>query len=286
MSSSTMDSLRVLCVVPTLGQRPKWLRATLESLLGQQGVNLELRCVAPSASHTVGELASELGFDYLSFDQPGLSAAINHGFRHDVQVRPAYCTWLGDDDLLSPGSLKAAVEALESRRSAPFAYGHLRCIDATGSTLGYVRPSTLAWRYVKYGKNFVPQPGSLLRYEGVATVGWLDESLKNAMDQDLFSKLALQGRPVYLDRELAAYRLHDGAITSTKGTRDESQAVRDRYRERPAGALGVLDHRLHQKVSRVFDAMSRHFMPWPPVPVVDGRPYTGGEQTLATAGPK
>jgi hypothetical protein len=200
-------------------------------------------------------------------------------------VRPTYCTWLGDDDLLAPDALKLTVEALEGRLGASFAYGRLRFIDAGGETLGYVRPTSLAWRYIKYGKNFVPQPGSLLRYDVVERVGWVDASLKNAMDQDLFSKLALQGRPVYVARELAAYRLHAAAITSTKGTRDESQAVRDRYRKRPSGRLDSLDRHLHQKVSRVFDAMSRHFMSWPPVPEVGGQPYTGGEQSLATAGP-
>ncbi|NEK84259.1 glycosyltransferase family 2 protein [Blastococcus saxobsidens] len=257
-------------VVPTLGQRPSWLRDNLESLT-RQGLPVDILVVSRTPIGTlldrfVAEVQQEV------CETPGLSAALQHGLS---RLRNEYVSWLGDDDLLAPGSLKTALAALDRNPSAPFVYGRTRYINEQGDTIGLTRPTSLAARYARYGKDFIPQPGSLLRRSALQTVGDIDVSLRNAMDLDLLLRLQRVGKPVYVPVELSAYRLHPSSITMTKGNLDEGELVRRRH----AGTLASRTYRLWRPLSRTIDKwVDRSFRygpapkpaPWRP----GGRPYT------------
>lgn len=215
-------------IVPTLGTRPLWLRLCLRSIV-DQGSGVRVTVVAP-ASREVDAICEEFQAERLTQTSRGLSRAINMGFSA-VASDSVYVTWLGDDDVLAPGSVSLVREALDRNPDAPFAYGRVRYIDGEGATLYMPWSTRLAWRTLSVGQDHIAQPGSLVRAEALRSIGFrLDDNLANAMDLDMFLRLRALGRPVYVAHEVAAYRLHGGSITISKGNQDEGEAVRARYR--------------------------------------------------------
>jgi hypothetical protein len=116
-------------VVPTIGQRPQYLEITLQSL--RQAGNSFVVLVGRAGFD--GERFTKSGLVDLYVDEKGPSVPekINLGFRSmpaDIQ----YITWIGDDDLLSPGSLDIAVARLSEVDKPVLVYGHCQYIDSEG----------------------------------------------------------------------------------------------------------------------------------------------------------
>lgn len=213
-------------VIPTLGTRPEWLRGTLISIFEQRGVDVEVVIVTPRP-HEVRQIAAGTPAIVFASDTPGISAAVNEGWAE--LAHSPFLAWLGDDDLLAPGSLRASQDALIRNTAASGTYGCVRYIDAENATLFVARPGRIAGAYLPWGKDLVPQPGSLFRREAVEAVGGLDSSLRYAMDFDLFLKLRTVGPLLYLASEVAAFRLHPGSITGANRSSVEAEGVRARF---------------------------------------------------------
>jgi GT2 family glycosyltransferase len=181
-------------------------------------------------------------------DLAGVPAALNAVWKmHAADYE--FLTWLGDDDLLAPGAIESAAEVLRSHPRAVAVYGQVRYITSAGATWYISHPTRLAACYLRWGKNFVPQPGSLIRRSAAAEVGWLDESLRNSFDQDLFTRLNRIGTIRYLPQILASYRVHPASITATKGSADESELVRRSVH----GCVGRVAYRIARPLTRVVD---------------------------------
>lgn len=224
---------RVLMVVPTLGRRMSHLGLCLQSIAAQDGVDLDLVLVSP-ASPAVDELAERFGARVVPDPERGMSGALNAGFAagHDDTE---YVGWLGDDDLLSPGSLAATTGVLDADPGASMAYGWCDYVDDAGRVIFSNRAGRLAGRLIGFAPNLVPQPGSLMRLSDVRAVGGVDERLTLSMDLDLFLKLRGRGRLVPVPRTLASFRWHPDSVTvqSEEASAEEADHVRMRYMARP-----------------------------------------------------
>lgn len=260
---------QVAVVVPTLGLRPRWFKRCVQSIVRQDSP-AEIVVVAPREAEIDHAWVDRVRAKLVICDEPGLAAAITAGW-NAVGDAP-YITWLGDDDLLAPGCLAVTTSMLERHPSAPMVYGRARYIDEDDRSLWLSYPTRLAAPYLRFGKNFVTQQGSLLRREFVERVGGLDHSLRNSMDQDLFTRLAAAGRCRFVSRELGAYRWHSGSITWRKGAADEGELVRRRYiRQERLGAY-LRWRRVGRYVDWWWDATTRR-LPTPAPPLIDGLPY-------------
>lgn len=261
-------------VVPTLGRNLHWLRKTLESVRSQESA-VDLVVVAPTAA-PVAELVHEMGARLLEERGRCLSEALNQGFEIDKSDQRfqsiKYFAWIGDDDLLAPDSLRRTASALETRPDASLVLGRIRYITAEGATKWVIRSGAWAAWYARIGQNFMGQPGSLMRRSHYEAVGGLDPKLKNSMDQDLFLKLARKGSVLYVPVEVAAFRVHEASISSSKGGEDERSAVSESFRpvmpwwlDRPLRLLTPVSDRILLSIhSRI---------PHQAAPEVEGRPY-------------
>lgn len=216
----------VTIIVPTLGRRLDWLELTLRSIRSQSEP-CELVLVGPSDAWGARELAKTHKAQWLPEQGSSIGAAINQGF-HAAET--TYVGWLGDDDLLTPESLSRSVDALENSAGAAMVYGRILCIDDSGNRLFMIAPGRFASQLMRFGHDFLPQPGSLFRRESVVAVGGLDESLQYAMDLDLFLKLRREGPLVYLPKLQAHFRRHSGSLTvSNPHPGVEARMIRERY---------------------------------------------------------
>lgn len=234
--------MSTLFVIPTLGERPELLAKSLASVLSQGVDDVDLVVVAP-ADRGVQQLIAGTGARFVEDPRRGgLSGALNAGLAAaDAGTR--YFGWLGDDDLLAPGSLAATTGALDEDPDAVMVFGWCDYIDAHDQVVFRSRAGRLAAATVTFGPNLIPQPGSLMRYGAVMAVGGLDESVRLAMDLDLFLKLRRYGRLIALSRTLASFRWHPDSATVRAETQsmEESDQLRMKYMPRPvASAYNVL----------------------------------------------
>ncbi len=253
---------RIRLVIPTLGKRVDYLEQTLKSVRSQ-GVPVDLVVVVPSAATQARALAASFGARLL--DDPGsMSAAVNAGLA-SAEDQQVYANWIGDDDLLAPGSLAATVAALDDDPEASLAYGHCAYIDAAGRELWVSRAGRGAVRLLSWGPDLIPQPGMLFRLADFRAVGGLDESLRFAMDLDLLLRLRARGHFVDVGRQVSSFRWHHASLTVSDraASLTESEQVKRRYLPSPLRrvapfweapvrlATRAAAHRLGQKAQRL-----------------------------------
>lgn len=222
----TGQSPELTVVIPTLGLRLDWLQLTLESIR-RQDVPMLILAVAPAeAHHRIAGLVEEAGGTLIAQESTGLAAAINEGFR--ASSTP-FVSWLGDDDVLVPGSAGSLLALMRSHDEAPFAYGRMLLFDEHGRYLWTIRPTRFAPNAARFLRNFVPQQGTIFRASALKSVGYADESLRFAMDLDLWLRLSRVGHPVYLPRPVGGFRWHAGGLTmGNYASIEEAQQVRIR----------------------------------------------------------
>jgi GT2 family glycosyltransferase len=270
---------RIGIVVPTLGGRPDWLRGTLESIFDQEGVDVDVVIVTPRPDDVARAVEGTPAVVFGS-TTPGISAAVNEGWA--LLSHTNYIAWLGDDDLLAPGSLAASARALDENPGATGTYGWVRYIDADDKTLFLTKPGRLASAYLPWGKDLVPQPGSLFRRVAVERAGWLDTSLRFAMDFDLFLRLRVLGKLMYLPVEVAAFRLHPGSITGANRSYEEAEEVRSRAHTPRMNRLRRVGTPLRHFLDRLLYKWNQRR--GGTTPVRSGVPYTRSVAEVASHG--
>jgi GT2 family glycosyltransferase len=218
---------RVLIIVPTLGTRPELLQHCLASVTAQS-VPADIVIVGPSDNAELIRMASDANARLIA-DPGSLAAAINAGAAAALP-RHEYLNWLGDDDLLEPGSLEATVRALDADPGAVLAYGACRYVDGEGRELWVSRAGRWAPRILTWGPDLIPQPGMLVRRPAWDHAGGLDASFRFAFDLDLLLKLKPQGRFIDVDRIVSSFRWHGGSLTVSDRTTSLAESERARRR--------------------------------------------------------
>lgn len=230
--SLVVHNPRVLIVVPTLGTRPKLLEQCLSSI-ASQNLPVDVRIVAPAGNAVAETLASKFGASF-SPDPGSLSGAINLGVA-EARAHHEYVNWLGDDDLLEPGSLEATVGLLDRDPECVLAYGACRYIDEQGKELWISRAGKWAPRILKWGPDLIPQPGMLVRRSSWMQVSGLDESFKFAFDLDLLLKLQRLGTLQDVGTVVSSFRWHGDSLTV--GDRSTSLKESETARRRALGPI-------------------------------------------------
>ena len=213
-----MNSLpvRVGIVVPTLGTRPDWLADAVASV-ERQGDDVDLVIVAPP--EVVPEIREQLpGRRVLGEAQRGIVPAIETGW--GALEGCDVVSWLGDDDQLTPSSVRTALHFLTSHQRAVMVYGDYETVDGSGRRIVTVRPGRWAPLWLRIGQNFIAQPGCLYMRKAIARKGGLSRNSKLAFDVELHINLARNA--VYCPFALAKVRVHDSRLTTAE--RDASLA--------------------------------------------------------------
>jgi glycosyltransferase involved in cell wall biosynthesis len=201
-------ALPLVSVVTPSYNQGRYLRDTIESVLGQGYPNLEYIVIdGGSADASLGVLKAYAGdprLRWLSEPDRGQSDAINKGF---ARSRGDILAWLNSDDTYLPGAIAGQVRELLADPAAGAVYADAQYTDAAGRPLTrlYGRPySPLALLRLE-----IPaQPTVFLRRELVAAIGPLSLARRYSMDSDYWARAA-RVAPFRQSRALVAtYRLH------------------------------------------------------------------------------
>jgi hypothetical protein len=212
-------------VVPTIGERPQYLDITLKSIR--------------EAGDSYIVLVGRKGFDATSYQKEGLvdlyidelensvPKKINQGFRA-LPENIEYITWIGDDDLLSPGSLSVAASALSQPAKPVLVFGHCQYIDSEGNEVLVKRSGSWAVPLLRFGPQLIPQPSAVFRRDAFERVGGLSDKFEFAFDFDLFLKLSKLGKAIFVDQILSSHRWHATSLTYSRrwDSVKEASAVR------------------------------------------------------------
>lgn len=219
----------IIAVVPTLGERCQTLKAALESVRAQRDVVVHLVVVVPSDAADARAVANDYGATIVDDPGRGLSAAVNAGVAAGRDED--FFAWLGDDDLLLDDGLVTLASLLEERPDGVVAFGACRYIDEAGRRIALSRAGDLATKILGWGPDLIPQPASLTRMDALLKAGPYDESLRFAMDLDMFLRLRSLGSFVSTKREVASFRWHADSLTVANRSKSlaESEAVKHRY---------------------------------------------------------
>ena len=222
---------KVGIVVPTLGKRPEFLRQCLESIrsAGQAHVLL----VVPTSFDPRFLLPSNM-FDQVVIDPgAGLSEAINLG----VESLPAavqFINWLGDDDVLTEGSITSAARVLEASKNVVMVFGSCDYINSEGEVVWKNKSGQWAVPLLRFGPDLIPQPGALFRREAFKQAGMLKPKYDWAFDFDLFIELSKLGKLKFVDQTLAQFRWHPESLSVEFRIKSVSEASQVRISHLPA----------------------------------------------------
>ena len=197
----------VSIITPSYNQAG-FLEETILSVLDQDYPHIEYIIIDGGSTdgsvEIIRKYASRLAY-WASERDRGQSDAINKGFR---RAKGDILGWINADDTYTPGSVRRAVESLQTDASAVAAYGGNNMIDASGRVLGtYPNPRRFRLRDELRG-NFICQPTVLMKRLPLFDVGLLDTRLHHAMDLDLWLKLGLKGPILSVGEVQANFRIH------------------------------------------------------------------------------
>ena len=218
-------------VVPTIFARPEYLSTAISSILSQQG-DFEVKVIIGCPAEKVAAVKRAYGAEVEVIPESP-EGGLAHKLDVLLEATPEsakYITWLGDDDLLLPGSLAATVTAMETDTSCSLTFGGCDYIDAEGAVLTTNKSGQWASSILRFGPQLIPQPGSVFRRTDYLKTGGLDDTFGLAFDFDLFLKLKDLGQLTHLETTVAQFRWHPNSLSVRKRLRSALEASRVRRR--------------------------------------------------------
>jgi len=211
-----------------------YLPESVASVLAQDHPNIEYIFVDGGSNDGTLEQIRALQRPYRLLEnvRGGVSRAMNEGLR---AARGDVIAYLHSDDYyLQPDVLSRVAHLLESSGRGWLFGRTMALIEGKLHADNYVAPR-FSYANLLRG-NFIPHPATFVRRDLMLKAGGFNTTLKYAMDYDLWLKLARLGDPVQLDEPLAAFREHEGSLSSSSRTRLAAMAEDFRVRLAYAGS--------------------------------------------------
>jgi GT2 family glycosyltransferase len=209
---------RISIVTPSFRQA-EFIEETIRSVLLQGYPNLQYLVIdggSTDGTTAVLERYSPWLSYWVSEKDRGQSHAINKGFaRADGEI----LAWLNSDDLLMPGAL-AAVAAAWHRQPGRLVAGPVIWFEHHGGGEAMRRQRGLTFAEIVQHwtrRCEFHQPGVFFPRELTMALGGVDESLRYAMDYDLFCRLLRRADATIIEQPLARFRYHAGSKTGGEG---------------------------------------------------------------------
>ena len=225
-----MPRLRFSIVTPSYNQAA-FIGRTIDSVLAQAGdFDLDYRVIDGGSTDGTLEILKGYGarIAWVSERDGGQIDAINKGLRG---ATGDVVGWVNSDDTLLPGALGRVAAAFTAHPGAEWVHGRCRIIDEHDRTMRRWVSLYKHYRCRRHSfanlltENYVSQMTAFWRRRVHDEIGYLDPAFDLAFDYDLFLRLAQRGAPIYLEDELACFRMYDTSKSGAGFTAQLEQAV-------------------------------------------------------------
>jgi glycosyltransferase involved in cell wall biosynthesis len=213
---ATPASPRVSIVTPSYNQG-RFIRATIESVLSQDYPDVEYIIMDGGSTDETAAIAKEYAsrLTFISEPDRGQAHAINKGWA--MSTGPILA-WLNSDDVLLPGAVRNAVDAIARHPEAGAVYGDGNRIDADGGLLGpfdCTGPFDL-WKLIHL-EDYILQQTVFFRRDALRAAGWLREDLHYVMDWDILIRIGKQRGLHYIAKPMGCIREYPEAKSFAGG---------------------------------------------------------------------
>ena len=203
MSANPLVSI----ITPSFNQA-RFLEQTMRSVLEQDYPNIEY-LVADGAStdgsvDLIRKVEKKLAW-WTSEKDEGQADAINKGLS---RAKGEIVAWLNSDDYYMPGAVASAVKALMDHPQAGFVFGNVRVVAEDESIINQLTygdwglADLMAFR-------IIGQPAVFMRREVLERAGSLDLSYHLLLDHQLWIRMAMEGKMVYVPQLWASAHYYD-----------------------------------------------------------------------------
>lgn len=207
--------MKISIVTISFNQAP-YLKKCIDSVLSQEGVDLEYIVVDPGSTDGSRELIESYGNKLISVfkNDNGPADGLNIGF--EVATGEVY-GFINSDDYFLPGALRCAVDFFSVNENVDVVSGSGYFVDGLGKTIGLITPSKFsAWLYA-YQAVTLFQQGSFFRANIFKDVGGFNPENKISWDGELFVDFSLRGGVFSIvNDKLAIFRMDGTNISSGK----------------------------------------------------------------------
>ena len=235
----------VSVIIPTYN-RPNYLRESLESVVNQSYINIEVIVVDDGTpNNEVFNICKEFeNIVYLKIENSGGPAKPrNIGIK---EARGKYIAFLDDDDLWIKTKIEQQLNILEENLEFGLVHGYCNLIDESGVTIGGIigKPGSPE---VKHGDVSMRMIGNwtlmtssvFIRKELIDLVGLFNEKMPPAgEDLEYWVRCSFFTQFYNLDKVLVNYRVHELNISKQK----------TEYINLPLHLKGVLDFNIKNKI--------------------------------------
>ena len=203
------DPLVSICI-PTYNNAAM-LREAIASALAQTYRSIEVIVSDNASTDDTASVVATIRDSRLRCSRNTTNLGMVANFRCALaESRGRYVCLLSSDDLMDPGFVEWAVDALEGDPEAMFAFAGIRFVGARQGEVVWPFPSCMAGREfilrsLRRAQNLVHMCGAMARRDWVERMGLEDLTF---FDWTLWLRLASHGNVRYTPQVLASYRVH------------------------------------------------------------------------------
>jgi glycosyltransferase involved in cell wall biosynthesis len=199
-----------------------YLAQAVESVLAQDYPGIELIVIDDgSTDNTRDVLAHYTGrLHWQTQPNSGQAYTLNRGW---TMARGEILGYLSADDLVLPGCVSAAVEALRASPEIVLTYCDFELIDPHSRVIRTVRARDFDYREMVVNLTCAPGPGVFFRRAAFQRAGGWDPGLRQMPDYEYWLRLGLVGAFQRIPRTLAAFRVHEGSATFSAAPPEQAE---------------------------------------------------------------
>lgn len=197
-----------------------FLDIAIKSIISQEYPNLEFIIIDGGSNdnslNIINSYRNEV--DILVTEQDyGLSHAVNKGI---MLASGEYINWLNADDFYFPNCLLLVGKYLIENPDIDLLYGDAAQVDFNGDFIKWHGAMPFDKDHLIHKRNYIPCQATFFRKSCLSYTGLFDTKLKWCGDWDMWKRFADMDefKIGFMDEKLAAWRLHNGTITSGFGS--------------------------------------------------------------------
>jgi glycosyltransferase involved in cell wall biosynthesis len=202
----------LVSVVIFVRNEVKYIGKTIESVLNQDYPSIEIHVQDGGSTDGTVDVIKEYPVKWASEPDRGQGDAGNRGFH---ATKGEIVIFLPGDDILLPGSIRTLADILINNPDIGFVYGDIEVIDGSDKVYSILKGQPFSLDKI-FWRNIVSTQSVASRRSALAEVGGYREDIL-CIDWDLWIRLGVRSKSVYLPKTIAQYRSHDGSSSLNNG---------------------------------------------------------------------